>query len=425
VDIFGLVLFVQRTRLCTVLNRPALIFSDLHLGPTCPQGTDNAAASVIQRHPNADVLLLGDTFDLSLDPSRCDPGESAARHLAANRDLRAAIREHLQRGSSVMLFAGNHDAQLARAGVHARLLEELGLTPDAPLHCGLWCLRRAGVHFEHGHMYDPDNSNAHPLVAPSPKTEPLGIAMMRNVLGPTGSLFFAHAHEMTPWAGLREAFVQMGPRAPGLIARYYYESVRIFLRAKPASFAEELHNGAVRLAEYARAYGLSAEELERALSVRALPRHQNKKEVFFRLYLDRSLATALGWSCGLAGVLTAGPAYLATAGLGLGYLGFSLSRGKNRYSGRLVPRMREAALAVKEHLGASAVVFGHTHVEEHCAGYVNTGSFGFGTRNGRSYLLLDTHGTLYRMSANGQYAPRQLEVFVRHDEAEADSGVAA
>jgi hypothetical protein len=408
-----------------VLNRSAVIFSDLHLGPTCPLDAEQAAANVIRRHPGTDVMLLGDTFDLSLDPPKSDPAASAARHLAMSCNLRAALREQLQRGSSVMLFAGNHDAQLAQPGVRARLLDELGLTLDAPLYCGLWCLQRAGLHFEHGHMYDPDNSNTHPLVAPGAKTEPLGIAMMRNVLAPTDALFFAHAHEMTPWAGLRQAFVRRGRHAPGLVARYYCESVRIFLRAKPHRFSEELRKGAEELTDYARTHGLDLKDLERALSLRALPRHQNKKDVFFRLYLDRSLATALGWSCGIIGALTAGPAYLGVAGLGLGYLGLSLSRGKNRYSGSLVPRIRKAALTVREELGASAVVLGHTHVEEHCAGYVNTGSFGFGTKQGRSYLLLDAHRSLYRMSANGEYAPRMLDVFVKQDHADAKSGVAA
>jgi UDP-2,3-diacylglucosamine pyrophosphatase LpxH len=408
-----------------VLNRSAIILSDLHLGPTCPQDTEQAAATVIRRHPGSDVLLLGDTLDLSLDPPQTDPGQSAARHLAVNQNLRLALREQLQRGASVMFFAGNHDAQLAQPGVRARMLAELGLTEDAPLHCGLWCLQRAGLHLEHGHIYDPDNSNTHPLVAPSARTEPLGIAMMRNVLAPTDSLFFAHAHEMTPWAGLRQAFVQLGTRAPRLIARYYYEATRIFLRARAHNFAEEQRLGFERLAEYARVYDLERDELERALLLRALPRHQNKKDVFFRLYLDRSLATALWWSCGLAGALTVSPAYLSLAGLGLGYLGLSLSRGKNRYSGSLVPRLRDTALQVRKHVSSSAVVFGHTHVEEQCPGYVNSGSFGFGGRQGRSYLLLEAESSLFRMSVNGGFDPRPLDVFVTEPEQCVGSGVAA
>jgi len=408
-----------------VLNRPAIILGDLHLGPTCPSDTEQAAATVIRRHPTADVLLLGDTLDLSLDSPQSDPGQSAARHLATNQNLRLALREQLQRGASVLMFAGNHDAQLAQPGVRAQLLETLQLTEDAPLDCGLWCVRRAGVHLEHGNGYDPDNTNAHPLVAPSTNTEPLGIVMMRRVLAPTDSLFFAHAHEMTPWEGLSQAFVRLGTRAPQLIARYYYEATKVFLRAGAAGFSAEQRLGAERLAAYARTHGFETDELERVLGLRAFPRHRSKRDVFFRLYLDRSLATVLWSCCGLVGGFTASPAQLTLAGLGLGYLGWSLSRGKNRYSGRLVPRLREAARAVGKQVGARAVIFGHTHVEEDGPGYANTGSFGFGGRNGRSYLLLESTPALFRMSVTGAFDPRPLDVFVDEPDVRTDPGVAA
>jgi UDP-2,3-diacylglucosamine pyrophosphatase LpxH len=409
-----------------VLNRSAIILSDLHLGPTCPKDTEQAAVTVIRRHPGADVLLLGDTLDLSIDPPRNDPAQSAAKHLADHLDFRLALREQLQRGAAVMLFAGNHDARLAEPGVRAQLLSQLDLTDDAPLHCGLWCLQRAGVHLEHGNLYDPDNTHGHPLVAPGQKLEPLGIAMMRSVLAPTNALFFAHESEITPWAGLTQAFVRMGARAPQLIARYYYESMRIFIHAKPKAFAEAWRIGDRRLAEYAFTHSLDVQVLERLLELRALPRHQNKKDVFFRLYLDRSLATALWWSCGLLGAVTANAAALGLSGLGLGYLGLSLSRGKNRYSGNLVLRLQNAALAVRRSMGASAVIFGHTHVEEQCPGYVNTGSFGFGGKQGRTYLLLEDKPSLFRMSVSEGNAPRPLAVFLSNtDVVNTKPGVAA
>ena len=395
-----------------MLNRSAIILSDLHLGPTCPEDAEQAAVTVIRRHPGSDVLLLGDTLDLSIDPPRNDPAQSAAKHLADHLEFRLALREQLQRGAAVMLFAGNHDARLAEPGVRAQLLNQLDLTDDAPLHCGLWCLQRAGVHLEHGNLYDPDNTHGHPLVAPDQRLEPLGIAMMRSVLAPTNSLFFAHASEITPWAGFTQAFVHRGARAPQLIARYYYESMRIFMHAKPKAFAEAWRVGDQRMAEYAHTHSLDVEVLKRLLELRALPRHQNKKDVFFRLYLDRSLATALWWSCGLLGAVTANVAALGLSGLGLGYLGLSLSRGKNRYSGNLVLRLQNAAHAVRRSMGARAVIFGHTHVQEQCPGYVNTGSFGFGGKQGRTYLLLEDQPSLFRMSVNEGHDAQPLTVFI-------------
>ncbi len=415
----GLVVAIERTRLCSVLNRPAIILSDLHLGPTCPKDTAQAAAEVILRHPGHDVLLLGDTFDLSVDSPKMDPAQSAASHLASNPALCQSLRAQLQAGASVTLFAGNHDAQLAQPGVRARLLDQLDLTDAAPLQCGVWCMRRGALHLEHGHSYDPDNSHTHPLAAPTMTTEPLGIAMMRNVLSPANSLFFAHAHEMTPWAGLTQAFVRLGANAPRLIARYYLEAMRIFMRATPGLFAAELRDGDEQLIDYARAQALDVAQLKHVLELRAAPRHHNRRDVFFRLYLDRSLATALWWSCTALGVWTKAPAYWGLSGLGLMYLGVSLSFGKNRYSGNLLPRLRDAALEIRRRVDARAVVFGHTHVEEQCPGYVNNGSFGFGGKRGRRYLLLDSTQALFRMSVNAGYEPERLDVFVSGDDAHA------
>ncbi len=109
---------------------------------------------------------MGDTFDLSIDPPKLDPALSAARHLADNPEFSEALSEQLRNGVPVVLFAGNHDAQLAEPQVRGKILGCLGLNENAPLSCGVWCMRRAGLHLEHGHIYDPDNAQTHPLVAP-------------------------------------------------------------------------------------------------------------------------------------------------------------------------------------------------------------------------------------------------------------------
>ena len=421
----GLVVGAERTRLCSVLNRSAIILSDLHLGPTCPKDTAQVAAEVIRRHPGHDVLLLGDTFDLSVDPPGLDPAQSAAAHLARNPALRQSLRERIQCGASVVFFAGNHDAQLAQPGVRARMLTELNLTDDAHLQCGVWCMRRGTLHLEHGHLYDPDNSNTHPLVAPKMANEPLGVALMRNVLAPENSLFLAHAHEITPWAGLTQAFVRLGGGAPRLIARYYLEAVRIVMRARPRHFADEWRSGDERLLDYAQKHDIDVARLRSVLDLRAMPRHHDRCEAFLRLYLDRSLATALWWSCTALGAWTLRPAYWGLAGLGLLYLGVSLSLGKNRYSGRLLPRLRDSALEIRRLVDARAVIFGHTHVEEQYPGYINSGSFGFGGQRGRRYLLLDTTPSLFRMSVNSSHEPELLNAFVSGDDAQSTEAVVA
>ena len=379
-----------------MLNRPTIVLSDLHLGPTCPPAASIAAARVVERHPEHEVFLMGDTFDLSIDPLSMDPARSVIGSLEKNPALSTALQRKLERGVPVVLFAGNHDAQLAQPHVREKILARWSLPESAPLTCGLWCARRAGIHFEHGHIYDPDNAPTHPLVAPSQNTEPLGVTLMRRVLAPSRALYFAHAHELTPLKGLGQAFVKLGVRAPELIARYYIESARIVAGATPASFSAELWQGEQEVVAYAQTHGFDADELRRLLQSRAVPRHHQREAVFKRLYLDRSIATAAWWSSSLLGLITLQPAYWAITGVSLGSLMLSLSRGKNRYGGSLLIRMQTAATSVAALVGARAVVFGHTHVEESHRGYVNTGSFAFGGALGRSYLILDPEGTLVR-----------------------------
>jgi len=395
-----------------VLNRSAIILSDLHLGPTCPPDTAAAAARVIRRHPGHEVILLGDTFDLSIDPPELDPALSVSRHLVANPEFKEALRERLVQGTPVTLFAGNHDAQLAAPHVRSEMLDCLRLNDRAQLACGTWCLNWEGLHLEHGHMYDPDNAQTHPLVAPHFDTEPLGIKMMRNVLAPTDALFFAHAHELTPLRGLTQAFIELGPAAPRLVTRYYLEALKVFARAKATSFCEEESLGANRLLACASASNLEIELLQQLLTARASPRHHRRRDVFYRLYLDRSIATAVWWSSTVLGAVTSIPAFWGLTGISLAFLGASLARGKNRYSGSLTNRLRNAALNVRKLMDARAVVFGHTHVEETVPGYVNNGSFGFGGHNGRTYLLLESRDSLCRVNASESGDPQKLDILM-------------
>ena len=395
-----------------MLNRPTIILSDLHLGPTCPPDAAMAVARVIERHPEHELFLLGDTFDLSIDPPSMDPATSVVHHLSNNPELVAALRSKLERGVPVVFFAGNHDAQLARPHVRAKMLQALGVSESAPLTCGAWRVRRGDVHFEHGNIYDPDNAPTHPLIPPGPDTEPLGVTLMRRVLAPARALDFAHAHELTPLNGLGQAFVKLGPHALELITRYYIEALRIFAHATPAAFAAELSSGKASVADYAKSQGIELEQLQALLDSRARPRHHGKGAVFGRLYLDRSAATAVWLATSVLGLTTLHPLYWLMTVASLAYLGVSLSRGKNRYAGSLLRRMHDAARVVATIAHVRVVVFGHTHVEEAHAGYVNTGSFTFGGSEGQSYLVLDQSGVLLRAYGDASKEKQPLDVFL-------------
>jgi hypothetical protein len=128
--------------------------------------------------------------------------------------------------------------------------------------------------------------------------------------------------------------------------------------------------------------------------------------------LDRSIATAVWWSSTVLGAVTSIPAFWGLTGISLAFLGASLARGKNRYSGSLTNRLRNAALNVRKLMDARAVVFGHTHVEETVPGYVNNGSFGFGGHNGRTYLLLESRDSLCRVNASESGDPQKLDILM-------------
>ena len=235
---------------------------------------------------------------------------------------------------------------------------------------------------------------------------------MRRVLAPARALDFAHAHELTPLNGLGQAFVKLGPHALELITRYYIEALRIFARATPAAFAAELSSGEERVADYAKSQGIELEQLQALLDSRARPRHHGKGAVFGRLYLDRSVATAVWLATSVLGLATLHPLYWLMTVASLAYLGVSLSRGKNRYAGSLLRRMHDAARVVATITHARVVVFGHTHVEEAHAGYVNTGSFTFGGSEGQSYLVLDQSGVLFRAYVDASKEKQPLDVFL-------------
>ena len=97
-----------------------------------------------------------------------------------------------------------------------RVLHEMGLDlPESvPLTTFPWFIRRAGVHIEHGHFYDPDNAPNHPLSQWDHRTEPLGVALTRRFIAPNGAMMFAGAYQVTPMAGFMQVLSEYRLRAP-------------------------------------------------------------------------------------------------------------------------------------------------------------------------------------------------------------------
>lgn len=382
------------------MTRACLILSDTHLSRDHGRPTSAALVALLEEYRDAELILAGDIFDLSLDSPRVAPEESLTNVIRAHGDLEAALRRHLQRGGRVTFVPGNHDAALTNPAAVEALRRCLQTPDERQLTVSPWFLRRGGVHIEHGHLYDPDNAPNHPLGGHDPGTEPLGTALMRRFVAPNDALIFAHAHETTPVSGLATAFRLWGVRAPWVVARYFATAFRLCAEAARSerAFAQEVERGERALPAHASANGLDPEHLERLLAQVPKPTHRGFTDMVLRLYFDRifaALSTATGLGLlGAAGLTVGSSALLPSTGalltaLGAGYLAYDVSTHKSRYSGLVVPRLGEAAALVRETTGASLVVFGHTHVEVTEPGYVNLGSFGF-ARGRRPFLALDT-----------------------------------
>jgi UDP-2,3-diacylglucosamine pyrophosphatase LpxH len=379
-----------------VERRPLLVLSDLHLGPAAPPGTDEALDSILSLHPRHELVCLGDLFDLSTETNPEPTGAGVAQQIMGCSALRRAFRAHLERGSRITLVAGNHDAELTLPDVRFHLLRALDLPDSAALKIEPWWVRRASVHFEHGHVWDPDNAPVHPLAPTERNYEPLGVALTRRVLAPTGAFQFAHAHQTTPLKGLLWAVQELGVRAPEVIFRYFATGTRIFVAATTDGPARLRNLGVEAADEFARTHQLSPELISTLDSLRPLPRQVEAKAVFARLYFDRALATVVAASSLTLGLVATQTTLLLLAAAGMLYLAGSKGDRAHRYSASLLERVRRAALDIQPLVRADLVVFGHTHVAEAVPGYVNTGTFGFPGSNGRPFLVWDDTGALQR-----------------------------
>jgi len=372
--------------------RPLIVASDLHLSPQSSGKTARALTRLTRANRDHELILAGDVLNLSWEAAGCSAIAAVGALLEKFPELREALREHLAAGSPLTFVAGNHDAGLMAPDLRAALLHQLELTEAAPLEVASWFVRRGGVHVEHGHFYDPDNAPAHPLAEWTPATEPLGVAIMRRFVGPTGTYQFSHAHDTTPLAAIATAFRAYGARTPIFIARWFQTAAQLCLETRdPRRFDAERAAGQAALENFSKLVGVEVSTLESLLRSGAVPTHRDFKRTFMRLYFDRVFATS--------GLLLSGAAYLAWKSRAAGLFGLlaglyliqSVQRTGNRYEDLPVERLRAAAARVRELTGAEAVIFGHTHQVDEVAGYANSGSFGY-AEHGRPYVRVDELG---------------------------------
>lgn len=377
-------------------ERSVLVVSDLHLSRRACRSAA-ALADVLRQHPEHELVVAGDFFDLAFDPPSKDPAESIEEILSCHAELCAVLSERLARGVPVTLLAGNHDAAVASEDTRRRLARVLALPASVPLATFPWFVKRAGVHIEHGHFYDPDNAPNHPLCLWSPRTEPLGVAMTRRFVAPNHAMMFAGAYQVTPLAGLVQVLSEYRLRAPLVIANYFATAGGLCLRThtERATMVAEFELGAQVLVEHSRTLGVPAGDLELLLGGGARPTHHGFRATFMRLYFDRIFA-ALGTALGLSIAAFGNPQGLLLAGVGTVYLVASVRTHGSRYRDLPGERLRDAATRILEATDAKGVIFGHTHVEDASPGYLNLGSFAFNERGLRPYAEIDPNGEVSR-----------------------------
>jgi hypothetical protein len=375
-------------------GRPLVVLGDLHLAHGAGFDVSSDLARLVHAHPGHEIVLNGDTFNLSHDPPTRDAAASLAVLLRGHAQLRQAWGRHLRDGAPLTLVAGNHDQAVSMPAVRAAAVQTLQVQAAAPLRTAPWFVRRAGAHIEHGHVHDPDNAPVHPLAPWCPETEPLGVALTRRFVVPSGAAHFAHAHETTLLVGLWRAFRLYGTRGPAVVAHYYRTAWQLWREAgRQPRRAEALAQWQSQVARAAEQTGLSADVVHALIRATPRPTHQSRVATFLRLYLDRSLAAGITLAGLLAGVTLRSAVGLGLAGTGAAYLAASLSRSRSRYAGTLEARLRSAARQVAELTGARLVIFGHSHLPDREAPhYLNPGSFAFPVNGRRGYAYVDERG---------------------------------
>jgi hypothetical protein len=367
--------------------RRTILLGDVHLTRQTPAAVTGDLAALVRAHPGARVIVVGDLFDLSAER---EPPRSLDEALFAHRTLRQALGEHVGRGGELWLASGNHDAELSREGAAAHVAAALGATAEdaARVRVSPWFFRIGGLHVEHGHLHDPDNAPAHPLVADAPT---LGVHFTKEFIAKTGAWAYLNRNDRKPLETFLSSFTLYGARAPYVIYRFFHTAATSLARSG-ALWPGEAHaaDGRAREAAFAEEHDVEPELLRRLAESAPRPTLASTRRTFARLYLDRVAAT-LALVAGGA-LLGAGRRRAGTVALAAGALAMATSwaLGYDRYRGGVAARLAEGAARTRELTGARAVVFGHTHAARAEDGYANTGSFAFpGGGEGRPYLELE------------------------------------
>jgi UDP-2,3-diacylglucosamine pyrophosphatase LpxH len=368
-----------------------IVLADIHLTKGAPPAVVSDLVRLISAHPGERIVFAGDLFDLSAEPrAHADRAAAVQEVLDVQAPFRDALARHADQDGELWFVAGNHDAEVGTPPGSAALLRALGATGEARarIRTTPWFFEDGGVHYEHGHLFDPDNAPAHPLVDGDAS---LGVLFVEEFIAKTGAHRYLNANDSPPLELFLAAFRWYGPRAPFVVYQFFEAAAVALSKSGPRHRgAAERVAGAALEAAFAEAAGCTPAIVRALLAEAAEPTLARTRDTFLRLYLDRVSATlALG---GGLGALAFGRRTLGFSSLAVGaaIMGASWARRHDRYSGRVEATLRACAARVAEITASEVVIFGHTHVEALELPYANTGSFAFPrSGQGRPYLAID------------------------------------
>ena len=359
-----------------------IVVGDLHLAKGTPKVVSAALARLLDAHPASRLVVAGDLFDFSAD----HPQSSVEDTLGAHASARVALARHLDRDGEIWLVGGNHDTEVSAPGFPERLARALGVRHHFRIRTTPWFFRLAGVHIEHGHLFDADNAPAHPLVQGAPS---LGVRFVRDFIAKTGAYAYLNRNDRKPLELLLSTLKLYGKRAPFVIYQYFHTAFSALAESGPMYAQGEAQRGEALICGFARSTGMNEDEVRKLAALRATPTLESFRRTFARLYLDRVLATVS--IAGGAAAFAAGKRKTGAVAMGLGAIGLAVSWGisHDRYRGAVHESLRRGAADVRAASGCKSVVFGHTHRAMDEDGYANTGSFAFPEGKQRPFLEIE------------------------------------
>ncbi|WP_050433952.1 metallophosphoesterase [Chondromyces crocatus] len=388
------------------MQRRTVVLADLHLVRSTPPEVSQDLARLLAEHAGSRVVFAGDLFDLSSESPGMARPRALREALGVHAIVRSALAEHVDRGGELWLVGGNHDAEVGEDDFTGELVGALGLGQQAMgrVRTTPWFFREEGLHIEHGHLYDPDNAPAHPLVSGQ---RSLGVHFVEEFIAPTGAHRYLQANDQTPLKLFLSAFKWYGLRAPYVIYRYFHAAISAVMQSGPLYRGhEEVADGEARIAGFSQEAGVGREVADALIGLSATPTMESVARTFSRLYFDRVLAT-LAMGAGATG-LALGKRGIGATSLAGGAMAMAVSwaAGHNRYAGTVSERLATSAKGVAEATGAKLVVFGHTHKEALGDQYANTGSFSF-PREAPGRPFVEIEGSAAWPRAASRYFTRQ------------------